>query len=284
MKLVLSRKGFDSSSGGCPSPVFPDGSFVSLPIPDKQSPIRYSDLQYEGINVGELVADLTGSVKRKDHMAHLDPDLIPELMPRQPGWRPSLGQIGGAQAHLRNQGVTEGDLFLFFGLFRSVEKIDGKWRFQKESRPFQAIWGWLQIGDIWPVKQELADECPWVRDHPHLAKEHNASNMLYVGRSALDLGQGGQDHSGAGVFPRINKATRLTAEESHKPSTWRLPAFFYPDNGKPPLSYHSNRTRWQRDAEQCLLQSVPRGQEFVLDAGYYPEAVPWARGLIGHNS
>src|ERR1035441_4619606 len=31
MKLILSRKGFDSSAGGKPSPIFPDGTMISLP-------------------------------------------------------------------------------------------------------------------------------------------------------------------------------------------------------------------------------------------------------------
>ena len=38
MKLILSRKGFDSQSGGCPSPIFPNGTLYSLPIP--YDPIR----------------------------------------------------------------------------------------------------------------------------------------------------------------------------------------------------------------------------------------------------
>ena len=33
MKIVLSRKGFDSACGGVASPIFPDGGYVSLPIP-----------------------------------------------------------------------------------------------------------------------------------------------------------------------------------------------------------------------------------------------------------
>ena len=35
MRLVLSRKGFDSSqaSGGCASPILQDGQMLSLPIP-----------------------------------------------------------------------------------------------------------------------------------------------------------------------------------------------------------------------------------------------------------
>jgi len=284
MKIVLSRKGFDSSSGGCPSPVFEDDSFFSLPIPDQQSPIFYKDLVHEGINVGELAAELTGDARRVEHRAHLDPDLDPQLMSRQPGWCPSLGQIGQAQSHLRNQGISEGDLFLFFGLFQHVERANGKWRFRRDARPFHAIWGWLQIGAIWPVTQELAEQCPWVRDHPHFARKQEANNRLYVSSRRLDLGAAQQEHKGAAVFPKMTNAQRLTAEDSHKPSAWRLPAFFHPDNDKPPLSYHRDRARWQRDGERCLLQSVARGQEFVLAADYYPEAVPWARELIGDNS
>ncbi len=35
VKLILSRKGFDSSSGGVPSPIFSDGRMLSLPIPEQ---------------------------------------------------------------------------------------------------------------------------------------------------------------------------------------------------------------------------------------------------------
>ena len=43
MKVILSRKGFDSSYGGYPSPILPDGRMVSLPIP-LDDDIRYFDL------------------------------------------------------------------------------------------------------------------------------------------------------------------------------------------------------------------------------------------------
>ncbi len=35
MKVILSRKGMDSTSGGIASPILPDGTLLSLPIPDK---------------------------------------------------------------------------------------------------------------------------------------------------------------------------------------------------------------------------------------------------------
>ncbi|MYL26515.1 MULTISPECIES: hypothetical protein [Halomonadaceae] len=280
MKLILSRKGFDSSAGGCPSPVFPDGSFLSLPIPDKQSSVRYSDLQYEGINVGELVADLTGNPKRRDHRAHLDPDLAPELTSRKPGWRPTLGQIDQAQGHLRNQGVSEGDLFLFFGLFRRVERVDGRWRFDRQSAPFHALWGWLQVEEVSPVDGALGERLPWVQDHPHFHREAKPSNTLYIARESLDLGRGPMRIQGAGVFQSMNDELRLTVPGSKKVSVWQLPGFFYPSEGKRPLSQHDDLSRWQLDGEQCRLQCVPRGQEFVLDTSDYPEAFSWIESLV----
>ena len=37
MKIILSRKGFDSSNGGIVSPIFEDGSMISFPIPSKDN-------------------------------------------------------------------------------------------------------------------------------------------------------------------------------------------------------------------------------------------------------
>ena len=143
MRIILSRKGFDSTAGGCPSPIFPDGRMLSLPIPDKGSPIAYQDLSFGDMNVGDLVVELTGDAKRSRHFAHLDPDLRADSFPRLPGWKPLLGQTGSAQGHLRKQGVQVGDVFLFFGSFRSVEQTADGWRFKRTERARHIIWGWM---------------------------------------------------------------------------------------------------------------------------------------------
>jgi hypothetical protein len=38
--------------------------------------------------------------------------------------------------------------------------------------------------------------------------------------------------------------------------------------------------RWEIKGKNSILKSVARGQEFVLDTSYYPEAVEWLRKLI----
>src|SRR5262249_40535555 len=95
MKIILSRKGFDSSAGGCPSPIFEDGTMMSLPIPARDSPIEYAD-----VALAQLVTDLTrGAITGADR-AHLDPDLARSTLPRARGWRPLFGQLGAAQRAL----------------------------------------------------------------------------------------------------------------------------------------------------------------------------------------
>jgi hypothetical protein len=96
MKIILSRKGFDSASGGVPSPIFPDGTMMSLPIPDRLSGIAYKDVAGNcWLSMGEAVSQLAGFPET--HRAHLDPDLVAESLPREKGWRPIFGQCDAAE-------------------------------------------------------------------------------------------------------------------------------------------------------------------------------------------
>lgn len=142
MQIVFSRKGFDSAAGRCPSPVI-DGRPISLPIPTRMpTALRYEDLRG---NIGELVQDLTRDRIAASNPCHLDPDVDASALQRLAGWRGAFGQIGAAQAHLHNNKIAPGDLFLFWGLFRSAER-NGRWTFNgpREHRLF----GWLQVGEI----------------------------------------------------------------------------------------------------------------------------------------
>ncbi|SHF91995.1 hypothetical protein SAMN04487965_2954 [Microbulbifer donghaiensis] len=288
MRLILSRKGFDSSAGGCPSPIFPDGSLYALPIPDSNSRIQYGDINRAGDNgddIGALVEDLTRGKITADMGAHLDPDMHTDALPRRPDWRPLLGQTGAAQGHLRKQGVGAGDLFLFFGLFRLVERIEGRWRFVKNAPARHILWGWLAIDQIVKVDALPADTLSWARYHPHFAIGPDAANTLYLAAERFRLAENTRALAGAGTFPRVNPRLVLTHPDSPKPTAWRLPGFLYPEPGRTPLSYHNKLERWSRDlkrddGDHCQLQCAARGQEFVLNMDEYPQASPWISGLI----
>ena len=276
MRLILSRKGFDSQSGGCPSPIFPDGTLYSLPIPHNPSEIAYGDLWHGDTNIGEMVADLTcNRIGSKVH-AHLDPDINHVAYPRQEGWQPLFGQSGAAQGHLDNQGVQIDDLFLFFGLFQKIEKVSGRWHFVKDAPRQHILWGWLQIGEIHKVDNLAKDELPWTCYHPHrhLSRDKDPTNTLYIASCGLHLGDG-SIAQGAGCYLKFHERLVLTNPNGSGVTDWRLPRCFYPDNGNSPLTYHPKLHRWRHDDQYAYLQSASRGQEFVLDLDQYPDVTDW---------
>jgi hypothetical protein len=270
MKLILSRKGFDSSPtcGACASPILPDGRMISLPIPHDSGTLAFAALRHQGLDVGQIVSDLTGTAEMAARCAHLDPDLDPTARPRQPGWRPAFGQDSAAQRHLDRMDVGVGDLFLFFGWFRRVVRVDGRYRYRDKARNLHVLFGWLRVGEILRLGPDSVPA--WLRDHPHAVSKSAPHNTVYVAD--------GPD--GGGIFPTFRPALRLTAPDSTSRSMWRLPTDFQP-GGRVPLTYHRDPSRWSPARGGCRLQSVAKGQEFVLDLQSYPGVRRWAEELIG---
>ena len=291
MKIIFSRKGFDSSNGGSPSPILEDGTIVSLPIPelncDGKYSIRYKDLKPHGVDLGKLIDDLAvkGKVSSKDY-AHFDPDICENAYsPRKKGWRGLFGQCLAAQGHLFNEGVGKGDLFLFYGLYRKVKKTNGKYVYDKSARPIHLIWGWMQIGDIIKVADEQTSKqlkYPWASYHPHyhFQKQH-INNTLYVASETLNIeALGGNKIKGYGVFEHYREELQLTDPDKDKTSYWRLPAWMYQENKEScPLTYNANR-EWKLENGYARLKSFTRAQEYVYSGHIPKEALKWLRGLF----
>jgi len=279
MKIILSRKGFDSSAGGVPSPFFQDGTMISLPIPDKSSIIAYMDIAGNArASVGELVQDLAQIPPT--HRAHLDPDLSAHSIPRARGWRPLLGQVGAAERHLERQGVGPGDVFVFFGLFRAVEKFDNGWHYAVGSRPMHVIFGWLQIAKRVAVSNWPTDAA-WALYHPHFRLEPSPTNIVYVAAERFQFpAERSGTIPGAGLFHGFRPQLQLTEPQCSRPSLWLLPEWFHPSGRDSALTYHCDLARWQKSKAGVMLNSVGRGQEFVLDCDDYPEAINWLREVL----
>ena len=282
MKLILSRKGFDASHGGVPSPIFPDGSLCPLPIPSVGPP-RLRDVSWRDRPLSNVVSAITNGRISPDKGVHLDPDLQKIARPRMPGWRPVFGQVSAAQSHLSNRGVGRGDLFLFFGWFRRVILANGRWRFDCTAPDLHVIFGWLQIEEtMQPIVD--ADSIPaWTSEHPHVrsAPRMAKNNTLYFGCRWLELPGVAGRISGCGVFDTHVPILTLTAEAQNR-SDWQLPPWFSPTPGRPPLSFHADPRRWESEKTYCRLKTVGRGQEFVLDCDYYPEAFGWLQHLFSN--
>lgn len=284
MKLILSRKGMDSSFGPVASPIMPDGRLCWLPIPevnsDKCGLPLYEEVPFGGVTLGKLVQDLSGGKIPADARAHLDPDLCADYRPRLPGWRPLFGQTGSAEKHLRNMGVGEGDIFLYFGWYRQVEEVDGIYRYVKGAPDMHVLFGWLQIAERRDVLG-LDGVPPWAAAHPHyIGQPYGMVDVVYVGTEHLVLEGRDTGLPGAGMFRQLKPELVLSAPGKTR-SVWRLPEWFFPREGRKPLSYHEDVGRcWTCEDGAAWLQTAGRGQEFVLDMDHYPEAAAWVRGLV----
>ncbi|CAA0081178.1 Uncharacterised protein [BD1-7 clade bacterium] len=289
MKLILSRKGFDSSAGGIPSPILPDGRIRALPIPDATSPIRFDDLTVTSDAHGKLpMAQCLRQLGAKPEVivspVHLDPDIIADDLPRQPDWQPLFGQSGAAQGHLQKQNVGIGDLLLFFGLFQHTEMTENGLRFRRDSSPVHVLWGWMQIGQIHRVDALTADELAWARYHPHFYLNDVSNNTLYVASPQLNIDGVNCALPGAGYFPEFRSELQLTATDAPSVTHWQLPVGFYPTPGKPAMTYHGNLERWHQLQHACRLRCASRGQEFVLDLDHYPDVVNWLANLLQNHT
>lgn len=264
MKIILSRKGFDNQYGGQPSPILPDRTLLSLPIPSKGESIMYSDLFHGDKSYLQIIKELKPKTKIKDsYTCHLDPDLRKNITKRSSDWVPLFGQTGGSQGHLINKGVGKGDLFLFFGTFRETELQDGSLKYTKKGPDLHIIYAYLQIGEIY---NNLQINIPKLLHHPHansrLLKEKN--NCIYEPTEKLSFNE---SLSGSGNL-KYNKDLVLTKEGLSK-SKWSLPTFFKDIS----MSYHS-----EGSFSNDYFQSAPKGQEFVIENNN--NVKEWAKNII----
>lgn len=185
MRIVFSRKGFDSSAGGGPSPIV-DGRPISLPIPaGAASAVTYGDL-----GLGDLADRASRGKLGAGDACHHDP------MFRDDGTC-IFGQCGAAQTHLERQGVGLGDVFVFFGLFAD----------EHSGERHHRIFGYLRADEIISlaggVPADLID-----MGHPHALAMHHKNDCIWRGEGR--------------TARRASDALRLTVPEG-PPSLWNRP-------------------------------------------------------------
>jgi len=275
MKIVFSRKGVDSAAGRCASPLV-NGQPCSLPIPTSMpTSTCYEDLAQP---MSDMARDLSGGRLPGDRTCHLDPDIDRMSLadPRPPGWRGALGQVSSALSHLRTAGVDAGDIFLFWGLYRTCERTATGWRYAGPR--IHLIFGWLQVDaviDLGNDGSHVLAQYPWLVRHPHVRPGWSNNNAIFVARDVLSVGEGAIP--GFGVFRR---PIILTAEGAPTPSTWSVPAWLDPTSGGVGMTYHPTN-RWLGNGR---LVAAARGQEFVAEAGERADARDWLLSLFRRES
>jgi len=248
----------------------------SLPIPDSNGTIQFSSLNPRNLNLGHIVNDLTNNTINKGTHIHHDPDIDSTLHHDDLEWLPAFGQSKAAQRHLEKNDVTIGSIFLFFGWFRKVQYLNGHYSYVPSSPDLHVIFGWLRVSEIFDINSNELPPNP-IKNHVHFTTQAHP-NVVYYANKRDD----------AGMFHHFSDVLQLTAPNRTR-SVWRLPRWLFPRNNLP-MTYHGNPNRWTCNKdESVLLESVPIGQEFVIDCDIYPEAIQWAEdiilcGLTSHSS
>lgn len=262
MKVILSRKGFDSGYGGCPSPILPDGTMISMPIPQEDG-IPFENLIFNGKNYLSIWNDLNPKVDKTGLNAHLDPDIRKNVRTIDiPQWKPIFGQCSAAQTHLSNQGVGVGDLFLFFGMFKKVFDDDGVYKYDVAASTEHVIYGYLQIGEI--ISGNERHKYAW---HPH-AKDYSVNNnTMYIASDELVIDGKTIGVPGYGVLNYDKR--RVLTKAGHSKSHWELPDFFKEIS----ITYHTANS-----FKDNYFQSAKKGQEFVISED--DRVSDWVKNII----
>ena len=266
MKIILSRKGFDSQYGKQASPILPDGTLLSLPIPSNDE-LSYSDINWNGRSYWDIIC----SLKPKTYLdeksnCHLDPDLRECSIIRKRGWKQAFGQTGSSLTELRDYEIKVGDLFLFFGWFKETEYKNGVLRYKYKARDLHVIYGYMQIGDIIEDNDSIPD---WLLYHPHsnLRLYQNAwdkgLNAIYLPTDKLSFAP---KLPGAGTFKYDSRF--ILTKNGFSRSRWEFPQNMV----GVPISHNPNG--WKSN----YFQSAARGQEFVMEGT--PCVMEWVNRLF----
>ena len=273
MKIILSRKGFDSANGGIVSPIMEDGTLISFPIPaDEDDNGKFEDLFYLGESYAKILKDLNYKENPKRPNCHLDPDLSMDRRKNKiDGWLPIFGQVNSSAIYLfKNVNVQAGDLFLFFGNYHKVQYADGKYQYTKKTGDFysdndlQVIWGYMQIGKI--IKDHEAQrKYNW---HPHAGDWYvkpERTNVMFIASDTLSFNE---NMPGAGIL-KYREDRVLTAKDCNK-ATWVKRSIYDVD------SIIGNRKNSSRVQDGIYYAGI--WQELGLKET--PKCEEWAKSII----
>ena len=269
MKVILSRKGFDSSWGGFPSIILPGGQMISFPIPVKKPEIGIGAKDIHYIDEGKTLANYLEDLKipLQEDGYHVDPEVQNIKIDNQKSFIErgygTLGQCSAAASHLANNGIYAGEIsekdpaiFLFFGWFckTEIENNTIKYIGNPLVDGFHAIWGYL----IAVEAIEILD----ISKHPEL-KEH----LHYRNKNHKEYKKGDKNIIFIGKFGTFNYSDNLRLtyfdddKKNHKKrrTKWAIPSFINE------MTYNNNRIRKGKTKEnKLIIDAASRGQEFVI--------------------
>ena len=278
MKVILSRKGLDSGVCDLSNLLFVDKNgnknLFTLPIPADDGVHTYQELKFSDNEiVSKTIKDYLNKSKKINFQSkcHADPNIVNYF--DDPIFLGSIGQVDQAQAHLQNQKIGVGDLFIFFGVFAEACFDNDSLTIDKNNLK-HIMFGYMQIGDIIQTyglneikRANYEKKYPWLKNQPHwIARKYNnnKSNCIYVASENFN----NTNIKGYGIF-NYDKELQLTQDKTHCVTHWNLPQ----ELNKLEITYHS-----EKSYKEDYFKAACRGQEFVIENSKQAEI--WAENLI----
>lgn len=315
MKVIFSRKGFDSSYGGFPSIILPDGQMISFPIPEKgkKKTMNETDSKIKGIeaeNLKFILADkkelslkeifekyniqkikIPGNTPTEQEVEntifHYDPQIqnVVQRIYDQDNNKiinitneyAAFGQSRAAASHLLNQKISKDDVFLFFGTFKWTGKD------KKNRKEFHALWGYMIVDDVFNIDNEfthfngIEDYNNPSSKYPNLKFHPHYNNKKHEGKKNIIICS-----KRFGTFIFDEDKLKLTENDSTK-SHWKIPNFWKisDKNAKITMTYNTNNLEEILDDGNLKIKSASIGQEFVINK-YNPEIMKdWLEKILG---
>ena len=273
MKVILSRKGFDSQSGGIPNLILPNGDLLVFPIPSEYGDYTYQDISYGEKTYYEILSEINPRLgeKLKNSKCHIDPDIQDCYCQPMENWKPAFGQCGISQKHLEKENIGIGDVFLFFAWFRQTEYKNGRLQFvsKKDTSTYDKhiIYGYMEIGQKLTDSSQIKNEYKY---HPHADEYYlkKEQNTLYLPSEHFSMNS---MRKGYGKFNYSSK--RQLTKENHSRSEWNLPDCFKDIR----ITYHENDSYGWIDGND-YFKSASRGQEFVVEANN--GIIDWVKEIL----
>ncbi len=266
MRVILSKKGLDSSYGGYPIDLekmlkLTNNKMIYIPMPmvenvDNKGK-KYSEINTEFGNFDKLYKSIVRNDKdyklkykaekldADTAFCHPDPYIL-ELYKNNSADLSSFGAGKTAASHLTSQGVGKGDLFLFYSSYLYKNKI------------IHAIWGYLEVGEVIrfdSINKEEKLKKLGEQPHKSVMGNNECKDIIYVAKEGnLSLNP---KFPSSGLFTFSEKLilTNLTQTGYTARTLWRIPQL---SNVVPSWNGGRAFNEWGE------LKVTPCAQEFVL--------------------
>lgn len=272
MRVILSRKGFEPTHGGIPSPIMPDGTLLLLPKPDEDGAESYYDFSYEDMTYYDIACSLSEELREplKNYRCHSECYITPEHHIHPSSWYPAYLRYGAMQTHLSHQRVSVGDIFLFYGCFRQTEyDANHKLHFVSNAPEQTIIFSYFQIGAIIKDYSFISKQFKWPF-HIRANTDHNQHYTIYLPTKKLSYNNQQPGFATLSYSPKL-----ILTKPGYQYNHWCLPDFLcVPDVT---ISYHNNRNNGFLMGKGYFKTSSI-SDEFVIHGTY--DLKNWVHSMI----